>query len=65
MEEPRSEFLNELVGENANFSEEEFCARLKEYVERRDRAVWLHFSDRFIYVGVDINIYVLPAGGWI
>ena len=34
MEDPRSDSLNELV---ANFSEEEL-ARLKEYVERRDRA---------------------------
>ena len=34
MAEPRSDSLNELV---ANFSEEEF-ARVKEYVERRDRA---------------------------
>ena len=34
MEDPRSDSLNELV---ANFSEEEF-ARLKEHVERRDRA---------------------------
>ena len=34
MEDPRSDSLNELV---TNFSEEEF-ARLKEYVERRDRA---------------------------
>ena len=34
MEDPRSDSLNELV---ANFSEEEF-AKLKEYVERRDRA---------------------------
>ena len=33
MEDPKSDFLNELV---ANFSEEEF-ARLKEHVERRDR----------------------------
>ena len=37
MEEFRSEFLNELEGGNANFTEEEF-ARLKDYVERRDRA---------------------------
>ena len=34
MEDPRSGSLDELV---ANFSEEEF-ARLKEHVERRDRA---------------------------
>ena len=27
--------------------------------------VWLHFSDRFIYKGVDISIYVLLTGGWI
>ena len=37
MEEYKSEFLNELEGGSANYTEEEF-ARLKEYVERRDRA---------------------------
>ena len=37
MEEYKGEFLNELEGRNANFTEQEF-ARLKEYVERRDRA---------------------------
>ena len=37
MAEYQSEFLNELEGGAADFTEEEF-ARLKEYVERRDRA---------------------------
>ena len=37
MEDYKSEFLNELEGGNAFFTEEEF-ARLKEYVERRGRA---------------------------
>ena len=31
----RNEFLNELALENKNFSEENFCARLGEYMERR------------------------------
>ena len=38
MAEFRSEFLHELVGENENFSEEEFRARLNEYLEQGDRA---------------------------
>ena len=37
MAEHKSEFLNELEGGRADFTDEEF-ARLKEYVERRDRA---------------------------
>ena len=37
MEEYKSEFLNELEGGKSDFTEEEF-ARLKEYMERRDRA---------------------------
>ena len=38
MAEFRSEFFHELVGENENFSEEEFRARLKEYPEQGDPA---------------------------
>ena len=38
MAEFRSEFLHELVGENENFSEEEFRTRLREYLEEGDRA---------------------------
>ena len=38
MAEFRSEFLHKLVGENENFFEEEFRARLKEYLEQGDRA---------------------------
>ena len=34
----RSEFLHELVGENENFSEEEFRTRLREYLEEGDSA---------------------------
>ena len=34
----RSEFLHELVGENENFSEEEFRTRLREYLKQGDRA---------------------------
>ena len=34
----RSEFLHQLVGENENFSEEEFRTRLKEYLEQGDHA---------------------------
>ena len=37
MAEFRSEFLHELVGENENFSEEEFRTRLGEYLEQGDR----------------------------
>ena len=37
MAEFRSEFLHELVGENENFSEEQFCARLKEYLTQTVR----------------------------
>ena len=37
MAEFRSEFLHELVGGNENFSEEEFRARLKEYLKEGDR----------------------------
>ena len=37
MAEFRSEFLYELVGGNENFSEEEFRASLKEYLEEGDR----------------------------
>ena len=35
MEQSTREFLNELALENENFSEEEFCARLEEYMESR------------------------------
>ena len=38
MAEFRSEFLHELVGENENLSEEEFRARVKDYLEQGDRA---------------------------
>ena len=37
MEEYKSEFLNELDGERADFTDEEFT-QLKQFVERRDRA---------------------------
>ena len=38
MAELRSVFLHELMGENENFSEEEFRARLKKYLEPGGRA---------------------------
>ena len=37
MAEFRSEFLHELMGENGNFSEEEFRTKLKEYLEEGGR----------------------------
>ena len=38
MAEFRNEFLHELMGENENFSKEEFRTKLREYLEQGERA---------------------------